>query len=309
VQEVELLRRTEEDSSEYLEVTTTAPCPVNCLQYCPQKLLREVYSGPALLSMQNFKRVLEHVDSDVGICFSGYGEPFLNPQCTDMILEAHRRGHFILVFSTLSNIRLDDWRRIEHIPFRNFCVHLPDKNGITKVRITPDYLAVLESLVSKPYSSFMAMAELVERVAKIVSPVFSYGETFHFVNNERAGNLGNRTKRTYHGHVNCKKLNDPQYVMLPDGTVTLCCQDWALKHKLANLLEEDFHDVYKSEEMQRVLKSARSFTDSYALCRGCVGADTAFMRIERATKNAFIESLKDLGVHPLAKKIYAAARF
>ena len=288
----------------YLEITTTAPCSINCSEYCPQSRLKQVYSGPALLSEDDFTKALDHIDPEVGICFSGYGEPFLNPHCVDMILQADRRGHSILVFSTLSNIRVRDWKRIENIPFASFCVHLPDKKGITRVRVTAEYLEVLKSIVTKPYSSFMAMAEPLDDVVPIVAPVFHYGESYHFVNNERAGNLESRKRREYHGRINCGKLSRPQYVMLPDGTTTLCCQDWGLKHKLGNIFEEDFLDLYESQEMQRVLKSANSFNDSYALCRHCAAANTTFLHIKRQAKSAFISTLKEIGIHPLAKRAY-----
>jgi hypothetical protein len=38
-----------------------------------------------------------------------------------------------------------------------------------------------------------------------------------------------------------------QNVLLPNGDVVLCCMDYSIKHKLGNLLVDDYYDLFKSD--------------------------------------------------------------
>jgi hypothetical protein len=227
------------------------------------------YRGRSLLSFENFKRALSNVPGDVEIRFSGYGEPLLNPRCKDMILYAFHKGHAVGLYSTFSNITLTTWNVIRDVPFKRICVHLPDVEGITKVRVTEDYLAVLRDLKKHRNVDFMSMADILPEV-RVLLPDYQYS----FVSNERAGNCENVELKRNSGRLFCWKLNrrSTEYVMLPDCTVTLCCMDFGLRHRLGNLLETKYDDIYGSEEMQKILNSNKTASDSYALCRTCLVA-------------------------------------
>jgi organic radical activating enzyme len=247
-----------------LEVTTIATCPVNCAKYCPQDVLKTAYSGHSLLLLSDFRKALSHVPKDVRIHFSGYGEPFLNPFAKDMILHTHNEGYDIALFTTLSNITAETFNAIKHVPFKRICIHLPDVDGITKVKLSNDYLTVLASLKHVSNVTFMSMGKILLEVREIL-PDYDYV----FENIERAGNCqGTKPKRKL-GKLTCFKLQHSQFVMLPDCTVTLCCMDYGMRHRLGNLLRDKYDDLMNSEEMTRVLKSASAFSDSYALCRTC----------------------------------------
>jgi hypothetical protein len=282
-----------------LEITTIATCPVNCAKYCPQDKLGLAYRSHSLLSLENFKRALSNVPEDVQIDFSGYGEPFLNPWCKDMILHAHQEGYAVVLYTTLSNITLETWGSVRHVPFKLICVHLPDGDGITKVKITKDYLEVLKELKTLPNVSFMSMGDIVTEVREVL-PDYKYS----FVSNERAGNCQEVKPKKKQGKLFCHKL-DPsstQYVMLPDCTVTLCCMDYGLKHRMGNLLETPYDALY-SEEMQRVLRSASSFADSYALCRTCLWADNRVTKAGKTTKQVVAKVLDDLHLLKYARRL------
>lgn len=259
-----------------LEVTTIATCPVNCARYCPQDVLKIAYKGCSLLTLANFKKALSHVPKDVQVHFSGYGEPFLNPFAKDMIIHAHNEGYDIALYTTLSNIKLETYEAMKHVPFEIICIHLPDVDGITKIKITPDYLAILKSLKQMPNASFMSMGEISPKVREVL-PNYSYA----FENIERAGNCQGVKPRRKMGKLFCYKLERSQFVMLPDCTVTLCCMDYGMKHRLGNLLLDKYDDLVNSEEMEMVLKSVNSLNDSYALCRRCKISDTNLMQTER----------------------------
>lgn len=285
-----------------LEITTIATCPVNCAKYCPQDKLGLAYRGHSLLPLENFKRALSNVPKDVQIDFSGYGEPFLNPRCKDMILHAYEEGHTVVLYSTLSNITLETWNSIKHVPFEIICIHLPDVDGITKVKITQDYLSVLKDLKGRPNVSFMSMGDIVREVREVL-PDYKYS----FVSNERAGNCQDVKPKKKYGKLFCYKLDYTQYVMLPDCTVTLCCMDYGLRHRMSNLLETTYDDLYDSEEMRKVLRSASSFADSYALCRTCLWADNRLTKAgkegKKASRDMVVKMLDHLHLLAYARRI------
>jgi len=263
-----------------IEITTIATCPINCAKYCPQDVLKKAYSGHSLLRLEDFRVALSHVPKDVRIHFSGYGEPLLNPAAKDMMQYAHTEGYDLVLFTTLANITPDIFRAIQSIPFQHICVHLPDANGITKVRLSSDYFSVLESMKQMPTVTFMALGNILQEIRRIL-PTYRYT----FRSNERGGNCRNITPRRKLGWLHCFKLKYPQFVMLPDGTVTLCCMDYGMKHRLGNLLMDQYDDLVKSEEMNRVLSSTRSFRDPYALCRTCRFALSPAARIRRVLRS------------------------
>jgi hypothetical protein len=255
----------------FLEVTTIAPCPVNCAQYCPQDKLRLAYRGVPLLSLPNFKKALSNVPRDVAISFAGYGEPFLSPWCKDMILHTQKEGYRIALFTTLSNITMKTWNSIKYVPFKFITIHLPDVDGITKVKITEDYLSILEDLKKRrrPKVTFMSMGDIIRDVREVL-PDYQYS----FVSNERGGNCRGVKLKTHYGTLSCRMLNvdSTTYIMLPDCTVTLCSMDYQMRHRVGNLLETKYDELYNSPEVRRVLDSTRSPEDPYALCRTCLWA-------------------------------------
>ena len=46
------------------------------------------------------------------------------------------------------------------------------------------------------------------------------------------------------------KLNHS--VLLPNGDVVLCCMDYSIKHKVGNLLEQEYCEIFSSKEMQEI---------------------------------------------------------
>ena len=67
-----------------LEVTPKIGCSVNC-KYCPQSLLLNRYfkdkkDRQSMMTLEDYKRVLDKVPKDLIIDWSGFVEPFFNPQ-------------------------------------------------------------------------------------------------------------------------------------------------------------------------------------------------------------------------------------
>lgn len=264
--------------SRWLEITTVMGCK-NLCDYCPQVLLARRYRGqPRVLTMEVFRKCIDKVPKDVGVHFSGYAEPWLNPDCTEMLLYAFDRGHQIAVYTTLVGMRISDIDRIRHVPFSTFVIHLPDADGLMKVEPDDDYLALLRYVGGAGISGLTYLTigsqhpKIIEQIGlKPEEPL--HGDFVH----SRAGNVDSAVLSApapLEGRIRCAKHRMTKNVLLPNGDVTLCCMDYGLRHILGNLLNDDYELLHRGAEYHRVLSSFQSHhTDS--LCRRCEWAEPA----------------------------------
>ncbi|MDR1993702.1 MAG: SPASM domain-containing protein [Nitrososphaerota archaeon] len=188
--------------------------------------------------------------------FSGFAEPFLNPQCIDMIEYAYAQGYKIILFSTLVGLKSKDVKRLSHCN-PEVTLHLPDNLGNAKIPLTQAYRDTLTAAIKQlRISTFYIMNE-------------------RFITNERAGSCANTQERHLRGWLFCEKLYVPQFVMLPNCDVVLCCMDFGLKHPLGNLASQSWLDITRSAEYQRVCTN-RFKTKGDILCRRCAWASANF---------------------------------
>ncbi len=254
-----------------MEITTVVGCKINCT-FCPQKTFLTAYDSPKRkLSLDDFKLAIDKMPDEVIIIFAGYSEPFLNDDCTKMILYAHQKGHPICVFTTAVGITLEDVELIKDIPYSayphgGFTIHLPDARRVAKINVTPEYLQVLEALKAAEIQNFSVMS--MDTIHPDVEPIFPQSSVPVPKMNSRAGNLENEgvsekytITTAYDGPVICGR-DEYIYnnVMLPNGDIVLCCQDYHMDHILGNIYEQSFAEVLPDP------------LHSYELCRTCIYA-------------------------------------
>jgi len=194
-----------------IDITTCLPCKNRC-SYCPQDILMKHYKGIKILTLKKFDEVLKNIPKSVELLFCGLGEPFQNPECADMILLAHSKGHKIRVFTTLVGLTDKDAKKIKDIPFTRFFVH---------------------ELLNFP-DSHRKFSFVTERMTEV--------ELKHFLTS-RAGNLYPVPRKPFVS--GCNPCSDG--VMLPNGDFYICGMDWALKHKMGNLFKTNLKDIKKKE--------------------------------------------------------------
>ena len=268
----------------HIEINTTVGCRVDC-DFCPQTLLMDKYSSqanienvsygnPVLMSFENFKTCLDKLPKEVTISFGGLSEPFLNPECSKMIVYAHESEHSISVFSTLVGMTLEDVKQLEHIPFVTFVIHLPDEPMYAKIAVNKNYIEVLKKLLSSNIKNIkgMTMGPLHPKIKEVLDT-----EIEEDVMISRAGNLEN-VKNNFKkklGPLSCNiaskqsledKLDYNQ--LLPNGDVILCCNDYGLQNILGNLLESDYESLFHSEAFKKIREKMKSH-DSDIICRNC----------------------------------------
>lgn len=266
-------------------------CVVDCV-FCPQRTLVKTYTGERRMSLDEYKRAVDKIPSEVRITFAGFVEPWMHSECTEMVLYAHETGHPVSVFTTGVGMSIEDIERIKHIPFAgvpngNFTLHLPDQDRKAKHPITKKYIEFIEHIgkISHEIQNFTTMV-MAGDVHESVRHVFPNAPSYSMWS--RAGNLigetilkpellNNKFNSVYHGDektVTCG-CDERLYhnILLPNGDVSLCCMDYGLQEITGNLFEQEYVDV--------VPKPYSTF-DLCRYCENAVRLDHPFIQKERA---------------------------
>ena len=142
--------RNESEIQHVLEITTTIGCRVACA-YCPQKEFVNAYkkrSDIYRFDLDSFQSVLVKVPKEVDIYFCGMSEPFLNPQCAEMVRLAWQKGHRVAIDTSLVGVTQADLRVLREIPLLFLALHLPSNQGEEQIEVDDDYLAILRSILA-----------------------------------------------------------------------------------------------------------------------------------------------------------------
>lgn len=216
---------------EFLEITTKIGCPVKCLKYCPQEIIVKNYKDRQKnLTLDDFKIILQHLPPKLLLVFSGFCEPFANKHAIDLIQFAHAT-HPIVIYTTLYQASSKDVEELLKLTYVGFSLHLPDGKNM-KIPITEQYKQNVFSVIQNiPVVSFAIMNDC-------------------FVSNNRENIVrGIYTHKRRFRH--CRKWDTPQFVMLPNGDVQICCMDFGLWHKIGNLLMEDYETICQRYRKQK----------------------------------------------------------
>jgi hypothetical protein len=258
-----------------IDITTSVGCRVRC-EFCPQDKLIQAYQsrgGARQMTFAAYREILRKIPPDTALDFSGMAEPWLNPDCTEMLLHAHERGYEVAAFTTTVGMNEAEVERIKSIPFRRFVVHLPDTERYSRIEVSDVYLKKLANIIGSaiPNCEFMTMGTLPREVAAILGRRIRRTRMM-----SRAGNLTNvRAPKRLAGQIRCRSCGDSlnHNILLPNGDVVLCCMDYGLKHVLGNLLSSDYRELFESDAFKRV--QAGLDDDSFdILCRYCENASS-----------------------------------
>ena len=257
-----------------LDITINVGCKINCL-YCPQHNFVHEYtkrSNVLEMSFENFKTCIDKVPNDVGLSFGGFSEPWLNHDCTKMLLYAHKKGHkCIHVSTTLVGMTLADIGLLEEIPIEAFKVHLPGNDGYETIDIDENYMNVLKKI----------------RKSKIKTTYRYHGNGLHPKIKSLVGNDAFRvitiprsvcvpdvvdisSPRKKRGIITCRYAGDLRFnELLPNGDVLLCCQDFGMRHILGNLFKQGYESLFKGEEFLKVKEGLKN-NSAEIICRYCL---------------------------------------
>lgn len=218
------------------------------------------------MDFEEYKKAIDKVPKEARIDFSGMCEPFVNKHCADMILYARDKGHPLALYTTLQGATLEDWRRLRDVRYEVVTIHLPDKDGRSHFNITQDYLDLLNLWNTDNYSCHGAIDDRV-------LPYIHYGKNLITFMHDRAGNVDTQQHRTIgpdrHLHCMTSGRNMDHNVLLPDGTVIMCCMDYGLTGVFGNLYEQSYDEVLHSPEAERMRET---LIRGESICRHCSNA-------------------------------------
>jgi len=255
-----------------IQVTTVVGCK-NACTYCPQTRFTQAYNRVSeVLRMRYdiFKKCLDKIPLHVGIWFAGMAEPWLNQDCTEMLLYAHEKGHKISVFTTLVGMNLSDIDLLEPIPFDFFRIHLPSNQGFERINIGREYMELLSKISrSNINASYHYHGKAVS------SDIQSFIERSGIVIQReplkrRSGNIKMTDstdlprRRSVIGCLRGLKNN----VLLPNGDVILCSNDYTMKHVLGNIISSDYSSLFSGKKFADIRRGLQDESLD-TLCRYC----------------------------------------
>jgi hypothetical protein len=231
--------------------------------YCPQSRIAAAYSGPALMTPVTCGVCLRHCPPATTVAFAGFAEPYGNPQATVMIRYAAETGSAVQVFTTAAGMTDADADALLALRPNWVVLHLPDAAGVMRLAVSVAYVARVRRLIAGlPAVRTICFGD--------VHPAFAGhgGQVLPSMAHSRAGNVGHGPPAML-GALRCTAapaLDHP--VLLPDGRLVLCCQDYGLEHVMGNLLENDWAGI-RSGPAYAALERAMASRDGDCLCRHC----------------------------------------
>jgi len=277
-----------------LEITTSLGCPLACT-FCPQDTLIENAKQSGIkrgrMSLEEFKSILQIIPQHVRVDFSGFSEPFSNPDFTNFLKHVSLRPNNVALYTTLQGATTIDNSVINYLTSKGqlviFTVHLPDDhNNMPGFRLNDEYIDVLVGALLNPLSTAMTMsksANIHSGVLNLLRSHPKWPDIQHklpksvFIAGRRAGSL-NTDK------LNEGDLHEPQQwkctiscsstpfydrnVVIPGGNVYLCCMDYGLKHPLGNI-HDGYYKLFESNELGKVISSNLDLDSNYSICKTC----------------------------------------
>jgi hypothetical protein len=255
----------------FLEINTCMPrggCPVAC-KFCPTDKSALAYGDKErLMTLETFATCLGKMPEGTEVSFAGFSEPWLNNQTTAMAEHCHASGVVWEAYTTCVGMNLDDVSRVLASEPRRVTLHLADVEQYAKIHVDNNYVNVACALKDglgercRPMTMGTIAPELVPYFGKISAyPMHS-----------RAGNVNITVRQApprKRGPLKCRP--GPQLdrnILLPDGTLCLCCADFGIQHVIGNLLTQSWQRIRDGEPLAKIRAAMASENDP-VLCRSC----------------------------------------
>lgn len=264
-----------------MEITTKIGCSINC-RYCPQEVLCKNYyanNRDNNMTFETFKKCIDKTPENLIVDFAGFVEPFLNDECKKMILYANEKGRSISLYTTLVGMTKEIFESIKHIPFYEVVLHTPDEDEYANIPMTKEYFEVLDLVINAKKPDGTAFIDRANCQSSPHSEVLKHtnGKIRIFSElTDRAGNLNDENLfigSDVLGKIYCNRAKNLNHnILLPDGTVVLCCMDFGMKHILGNLMHDSYEEIMNGVEMRHIKECMLNDNSKSILCRSCSSA-------------------------------------
>lgn len=262
--------------NDWIEFSLVSFCRLQCA-YCPQTdIIHKAYPREAAkqMTLETFTKVLDNLPTEngkvsIGVDFSGYSDPTLNPNFIHFFQLAVARCEVVSLFTTFDGLSKAHYDILKTIPFENLSVHLPDAEELIKVRWErPDYLQIMHALVDDP-----PICRVQDRmvVKGPLHPNLSFLEPVRVMPIQPRANLVTNELSRHEGEkfepLKCSRgVNLRQNVCLPDGRVALCCCSYNLDPILGDLTKQHYYAL--DEARAKVIERQKN-PDAQLLCHTC----------------------------------------
>lgn len=281
-------------SDKTLEITTMIGCPLMCT-YCPQEPLRRAYGDDVkYMTLDTFKTCVDKLPWDCRIDFSGMAEPWVNPECTDMLEYALKKDFRVAIFTTLYNWTENDVHRVGQLLLDHasqvdiFKIHFPDEAG-NMIGWKPSeewdyaYIGMREIVhAAGIHYEAITMSDHGVHPALHHLPGVYVSHSWSIAAHDRAGTLDkDKVKEQpikfvlkHEVPVMCQKTDlYDQNVLLPNGDVVLCCMDYDKKHVIGNLLTQTYDEMFLGDELKKIIEiNSLGCYNNGSLCKSCTDA-------------------------------------
>jgi len=196
-------------------------CPVNCW-YCPQHV-RPDRKAKRHMTVEEFKAILSKIPAHVDVMLSGFSEPTVNPHFWEIVTAyVDERGPLFQLGTTLHGI--DDLPAppsgLPTNPFGFVVVHQEPKCSDAEIRRRVEV-----------FKQMLPGQKRIE-IMWIKTP------------NSRGHDVKGIESKRYPGRRRCGQSMDYRWnVVNPGGSVTMCCQDFAERYPIGNLLTGDYKSL------------------------------------------------------------------
>ena len=262
-----------------IDITTVMGCRLDC-HFCPQKSLLREYKkksncAKSKMTLEDFSSILPQIQEGGVITFSGMSEIFQNPEASQMIKLAYEKGFRVQLFTTLMGICDEDFDALRDVRFSTVVLHIPDEEGNSKFVIDEAYLSHLkrfhENYDILYYSCHGTVHHLVKDIIQSNIPIDR--DMYN-----RAGVLNDTSLKTFQwkGEIVCTGLMSNTEgkaighipVLLPDGTLLACPNDYEMELVLGNLYKSTWEDILLSDAYARI-ENALDDDAIDSICRRC----------------------------------------
>lgn len=274
-----------------INIETASTCNLRCA-CCPHGVARDTMRPRGIMSLDTFRRVLNHLDIPVKVAYLHmHGEPFMNPHLPEFVQELSYRHISVNLYSNCTMVdeaQLNAILDTKHV-IMNFSADLLGKEYYESIRIGADYDKTLEKLdtinqVFSLHNMFFNIViimdsifanhteDVIDQCEKLYSRYSQLngillGSKFPWprlpLTGDLAGYIGKTTHRCSHTYEGLS--------ILWNGDATMCSFDYTGECVVGSLLDNTYSEVFNNTAARHFrMKHWRHQDAELPLCKDCL---------------------------------------
>jgi len=266
--------------------------------YCPQddyiKSFKSNYPDEfKVLTQEVFLDCIKNISPTVLIKWTGFTEPLYSKDIQFFCEYLYAHGYQQSISTTLKGTKNSvEWFVNHAHMFSQITLHLPDSDGLMKCKVDQSYISNFESILSNPNTpldkiDFFLIGESFEKnIEKIISKyikdrvidkkmvikakVLNTRNSSVTLDSSGLKNVEFRSKvkKTKSEEFYCAYRRLNQGVLLPNGEVALCCQDYKLEYILGDVKKQNLDNLYQKIQDSKVERE-HFISGSFYPCTKC----------------------------------------